>query len=89
MSINYSDEVFAKRLASVRAEAGLTRDDLAAKVGVSKDTSTNWEQGNNTPRLDTACRLADVLKCAVDDLVRPFPATRSGLVSLQDVVLAG
>ena len=88
MSIDYSGAVFAKRLASVRSDLGLSQDELASKVGVSKDTIMNWERGSNTPRLDTACRLADVLQCAIDDLVKPFPATRSGLVSLPDIVLA-
>lgn len=79
MSINYTDEVFAKRLADVRGNRKMSQADLAKRVGISKDTIINWEQGRNTPRLDLACALADALGCALDDLVRPFPATLSEL----------
>ena len=88
MAINYSDEVFAKRLVSIRTSRSMSQADLASAACVSKDSVKNWEQGMNTPRLDAVCRLADALQCAVDDLVKPFPATRSELVSLPDVVLA-
>ncbi len=81
MTIDYTDAVFAKRLASIRTDRKMSQADLAEAAGVSKDSIINWECGRCTPRLDAACKIADVLGCALDDLVRPFPATMSELVS--------
>lgn len=81
MTIDYTDAVFAKRLASIRTDRKMSQADLAEAAGVSKDSIINWECGRCTPHLDAACKIADVLGCAIDDLVRPFPATMSELVS--------
>ncbi len=77
MAINYTNAVFAKRLADIRGNRELSQADLASMVGVSKDSVINWEQGRNTPRLDMACKLADALDCSITDLVHQFPATQS------------
>lgn len=79
MTHDYSDEVFAKRLCSIRRDRDMTQEELADRIGCSRFTVKTWEGGKATPRLDYACAIADVLGCTVEDLVTPFPATRSEL----------
>lgn len=49
------------RLLEARERATLTREDLAARLGVSVGAVTKWEGGQRLPDLDVLCRLSDVL----------------------------
>lgn len=54
---------FAFQLALVRArlDAGLTQQQLAARLGTTQSAVARWENGDVVPKLDTLQRLADVL----------------------------
>src|SRR6266566_5563247 len=49
------------RLTERRYEARLTQEDLAALVGVSKQTVGFWEQGRRYPTLTHVAKLQEVL----------------------------
>jgi putative transcriptional regulator len=51
-----------------RAERAWSQEELAKRVGVSRQTIIAIEKGRFDPRLALAFRLADVLGCRVDDL---------------------
>jgi DNA-binding XRE family transcriptional regulator len=57
-------------LAEARKRVGHTQATLAATVGVSKHTISEWETGNNTPNPRTRLRLAPALSISRDDLDR-------------------
>jgi len=42
--------------------------DLAAYLGVSVQSVTNWSSGHASPPLETAFKIAEFLDCKVDDL---------------------
>ncbi len=46
------DNTFAKRFRDERKRLGLTQQELADKLGISKRTITNWETGQTKPFLD-------------------------------------
>jgi transcriptional regulator with XRE-family HTH domain len=50
-----------RRLTERRYEARLTQEDLAALVGVSKQTVGFWEQGRRYPTLTHVAKLQEVL----------------------------
>lgn len=56
------------KLKSHRAECDMTQTELANRVGVSKTTIINWEQGKAYPTYEHAMRLADIFKCGLDDI---------------------
>ena len=56
------------RLEPVRKDRGLTRQELADKVGVHYQTIGYLERGEYSPSLSLALRLADVLEIAVGDV---------------------
>lgn len=62
--------IFGDHLRELRAAAGLTQRQLAARVGTSSAAISNIEAGNNAPTLGTLVRLADALGCNVSDLVK-------------------
>lgn len=63
-------QVFGARLRELRAAAGLTQRELAARSGTSSAAISNFEAGNNAPTLGTLVRLAEALECRVSDLVK-------------------
>ena len=59
---------FGKLLRAQRERRGLTQVSLAAAAGLTETFVAMLERGEREPSLDTACRLADALKCSVDKL---------------------
>lgn len=62
-------KTICKRIRKYRHETGLTQEDLAEKVGVSRVYIGYVEQGRNTPTLDVLGKIARALKVKVSDLV--------------------
>ena len=60
----------AEKILSLRTERGMSQDDLAEKLEVSRQSVSKWETGQSTPDLDKIIRLADLFGVSVDELVR-------------------
>lgn len=56
------------RVRELRLLAGLTQEDLAERIGVSRQTVLAIEKGNYTPSVALALRLALVLETTVEAL---------------------
>ncbi len=57
-----------------REEAGVTQADLAARVGVTRQTLIAIEQGRYSPTLELAFQIARAFEVGIDDLFQyPFP----------------
>ena len=53
---------------ALRHEIGLTQEELAEKVGVSRQTIIAIERGNYAPSVALALKLAKILKTTVEKL---------------------
>ena len=60
---------FGARLAYLRKEARLTQEELAEKIGVSRQTVTRWETGETIPALDALINLAAAFAISLNELV--------------------
>ena len=69
------DRPLFNRLAVLRAERGLSRSDLAERVGVNPQTVGSLERGDYFPSLDLALQLADVFGLPVEALFSRTPFT--------------
>lgn len=56
-------------LKQLRMFAGLTRKDLAQKLGKSESTVRNWEVGTTQPNANDIVKLEDVLNIKWADVV--------------------
>ena len=56
-----------------RKKAGLTQVELGEMLGVSAQTVWRWENGSRQPDIETAVRIANILKCTLDELITPNP----------------
>jgi len=59
----------ANKLRRFRFEAReMTQQELAEKIGVTRQTILAIERGNYNPSVELALRLAKVFKCSVEEL---------------------
>lgn len=65
--------MFGERLKQLRQSRDLTQEDLAKRIGVTKQTISNWENGNITPALDVLITLVEF-----------FHTTPNGMLGYQD-----
>jgi transcriptional regulator with XRE-family HTH domain len=59
-----------EKLKALRRARNLTQDELGKILGVDRSTVSQWERGENKPRVDVLIKLASVFKCSVDALLR-------------------
>ena len=55
-------------LRAMKKESGITKADLARRIGVSRSYITRLEAGELTPSLERAFDLARYLDCQIEDL---------------------
>ena len=59
-----------KNLKTLRKERGYTQTALGKAVGATKGTVSTWETGIRDPAVPTLIKLADLLNCSIDVLLR-------------------
>jgi putative transcriptional regulator len=59
------------RLVELRSRDGMTQLQLAAKLGVSRQTVISLEKGKYDPSLPLAFQIAKVFRCAIEDVFSP------------------
>lgn len=60
---------FSERVKKLREDAGLTQEELAAKLGVSRPAVGMWENKRSRPRLDKMNQLSDLFGVPVSELL--------------------
>lgn len=69
-----------EKLTKLRRKQGLSQQDVADALGVSRQTISNWECGQGAPALDKALEIARLYHVSLDDLsddVEVVTASRS------------
>lgn len=56
-------------LQSIRKLKGITQEDLARVLNVSRATIAMWETGRTSPDVSTLIKMADFFDCSVDAIV--------------------
>ena len=59
-----------KRLKEYRARAGMTQDELAEKLFVSRQTISSWENDKSYPDIHSLLMLGDLFGVSLDTLVK-------------------
>lgn len=57
-----------KKIVSLRKKYNMTQENLAEKVGVSRQTLSSWESDSTSPDFNQASILAKTLKISLDEL---------------------
>lgn len=67
--VDKEDPVLEDKLTKLRRKQGLSQQDVADALGVTRQTVSNWECGQGAPALDKARGLARLYHVSLDDLV--------------------
>lgn len=70
-----------KLIKKQRAELGLTQEEVAKKLSVTRQTLSNWENEKSYPDLDQLLKLSDIYHFSIDSLLRGDPELRKSLDS--------
>ena len=71
-----------RAIRTLRETAGLAQKDLAAMLGVTRQTVAAWETGRAWPNSELLPELTDILECSLDDLYagdEPDPRPDEGI----------
>ena len=60
----------AEGIFALRTQMGLSQEELAEQLGVSRQSVSKWETGQSVPDLDKLIKLADLFGVTLDELVR-------------------
>lgn len=60
---------FGAKLKEIRKNEGLSQEQLADKIGVSRQAITKWETGRALPDMENMIILAEIFKTTLDELV--------------------
>ncbi len=76
-----------EKIYRIRKMAGMTQEELAEKMNVSRQTISKWETGSSSPDLETAVRLCEFFGISLNDFVREKQDAEEGRqISLQDMI---
>ena len=68
---------FGNRLQELRKAHGLSQEDLADKLGVSRQAVSKWECGEASPDTDNLIQLSKIYGISLDELVGNAPTMKS------------
>ena len=71
--------MFQDNLVQMRKMKRLTQEDIAEKVGVSRQAVAKWEAGETVPDLDKCKMLAEIFEVSLDNLANYEPEENLGL----------
>lgn len=60
---------FGENLKQIRKSKNISQEDLAERLGVSRQSVSKWETGENYPSMFNIMCLCDIFKCKINNLV--------------------
>ena len=60
---------FGENLKKMRKTKGMSQEELASKVNVSRQSISKWENGESYPEMNNIIELCKIFKCEINELV--------------------
>lgn len=79
----------ARHIKKQRIQQGMTQDQLAEPLFVTRQTVSNWEIGRSQPDIDTLVRIAEVLKTDASALIYGPPQEPNRKSELRGLLISG
>ena len=64
-----ADKAFGDNLSKSRKKAGLSQEELAEKMGITRQTISKWETGASVPDVEELQRLCAALSASAEELI--------------------
>ena len=62
--------MLSERICQLRRKCGLSQEQLAERIGVSRQAISKWETGTSTPELEKLIALSECFQITLDELIR-------------------
>ena len=72
-----------EKIFKLRAKAGISQEQLAEKLGVSRQAVSRWESGETTPDMANIIGLCNIFGVSADHLIRGGETAEAAPVSVQ------
>lgn len=60
---------FSEKLKEIRKKEGISQEQLAERIGVSRQAITKWETGKGLPDVENMVIIAEIFKTTIDELL--------------------
>ena len=67
--------MLSEKIYTLRRKSGLSQEQLAEKIGVSRQAISKWEGGLSTPELDKLRALSELFHVSIDELTNEQEAS--------------
>lgn len=74
---------FHNKLYNLRKQKGLSQEELANRLNVSRQTISKWELGDSSPDMEKLIAIRDLFEISLDELVLDIAPAQTGEVSVQ------
>lgn len=78
------ENIIGRQIQSLRNKYRMTQEDLASKLGVSKQTVSNWETGLKTPRMGAIQKLSNLFNVSKSFIIEGKQDNQEGLLAIYD-----
>ncbi len=75
----------SKQIKKYRSEKGLSQEDLAEKIYVSRQTISNWENNKSYPDIKSLLMLSNLFDVSVDILVKGDVEEMKKIIEVSDI----
>lgn len=79
-----AENIIGRQIQSLRNKYRMTQEDLASKLGVSKQTVSNWETGLKTPRMGAIQKLSNLFNVSKSFIIEGKQDNQEGLLAIYD-----
>lgn len=78
---------FGKILKEKRHQAGITQEELAKRLNVSRSAISNWEIGRNYPDIHTLVEISTSLGVSLDELLENSTMTETMIDTTKEMAV--
>ncbi len=72
------EQMYCERFWKYREQFHLTQEELAERIGVSRQTVSKWERGESSPDTENLLKLSELYGVSIDDLLHSDPNPSAG-----------
>ena len=78
--------ILADKIIELRKRQGMSQEELAEKLGVSRQSVSKWEGAQSTPDLNRILQLSEIFGVSTDTLLRDTEELSAGAAPVQETV---
>ena len=78
---------FKDQIKEIRKKEGLTQEELALKLSITRQAVSNWETGKNLPDIEILINISNVFNIFPDQLIKDGSDTRRARYNMVMVII--